>query len=272
MMKGISKSVGITISMICIALAAPVAFGDPSLFYIVEPTDSELINNALFTPFDPDKATGTGNFDPFVRIQGNGIEKGYNTDGAIEFQTKPSKWTHSLEFSEVPLVNVGGTWYREFLLDINQSGGPGRYLSLDQLVISLENAPDLTGYPGTDYLNFGGPVAYSLDGAGADNAIIMNDRLFGPGSGTGDLSVLIPDAQFAPSETNKYVYLYSVFGMQTTVEIDGSPFSAVGNDGFEEWGIRVGQTPPPPIPAPGAIVLGGIGMGLIGWLRRRRTL
>ena len=272
MMNGISKSVGLTISMVCITLMAGVASGAPTvLHYVLEETSSAMVNGALFEPFDPDDPTGTGNFDPFVRIQGNGIEKGYTTDGAVEFQTKSGKWTHSLEFGDVPLVNVDGTWYREFLLDTDQNGGPGRYLSLDELIISLESAPDLTAYPGTAYTNFAGPVAYSLDN-GADNAVIMDARMFGPGSGSGDLSVLIPDTSFDPDSTNKYVYLYSVFGMQTTVEVDGSPVSAVANDGFEEWGIRVGETPPPPIPAPGAVVLGGIGMAVIGWLRRRRTL
>src|SRR5262245_16102337 len=34
------------------------------------------------------QASGTGLFDPFVRLQGSPTEKGYNTDGAVAFNTK----------------------------------------------------------------------------------------------------------------------------------------------------------------------------------------
>jgi hypothetical protein len=189
-----------------------------------------------FERFDPDPATGTGLFKPFVRIQGEGVEKGYNTDGAIEFETKSGLWTHSIKLADI-YVSEGNL---ELLLDINQyQGGEGEFLSLDVMEIYLSAFPNLNSYSSGL-----GTLIYDL----GDNWVKMNNTFFKPGSGTGDVRVLIP--QNPAWDENLYLYLYTEFG-------GNGGFSA--NSGFEEWGTA---------PEPATICL--LGLGALAIFRKHR--
>jgi hypothetical protein len=62
----------------------------------------------------------------------------------------------------------------------------------------------------------------------------------------------------------------------TTIGSD-SLYLFVGEVGINEFVCRAeifncGGTCPPPIPAPGAVFLGTLGAGLVGWLRRRKAM
>ena len=203
---------------------------------------SGTINGARFYQFN-EIPTGTGNIDSFLRIKGFGIQQGYNTDGALEFDTMPGLFTHSIQISDMPIVTIGGTDYREFLLDIDQDGE--RILSLDDIKIYLESAPDINGWPG----NFSAPI-YDLD-TGGDNWIKLDDTL-NAGSGHGDMLALIPDSLFSGPES-QYIYLYSRFG-------ENSP----ADNGFEEWAYGS----PPLIPEPATILL--LGLGGLALLRKAK--
>lgn len=182
------------------------------------------INTALFRQVDA-QPTGTGVISPFVRVQGSGIERGYNTDRRpLEFNENSSgRFTRSLRLDDVPVTLVDGVAYRQFLLDINQNAA-SPLLSLDELKIFLGNRGDLTGYAAGKLAGLN--AVYDMD-AGEDHSVLMNYSL-NHGSGSGDVTVLIPDLLFATNadNPNPYIYLYSAFGG-----------SAAANAGFEEWAV-----------------------------------
>ena len=231
---------GIVLAAGTSADAVVVDLTDPNVFA------TGSINGALFWRFDPNGATGTGLIDSFVRIQGAGIEKGYNTDGPIDpnMDTKTGIFTHSLQLLAVPKVTIAEVEYREFLLDINEvlSGTKG-LISLDVLKIHIESSPNMTGYDSSPS-PFSAPV-YEM---GTGNSVKLDAGL-ATGSGDGDMLAFIPETAFTGMDPNMYLYLYSEFGAGESAD-----------DGFEEW--AVGEDGPI-IPEPTTLSLLVISGGLL---------
>ncbi len=191
---------------------------------LTQPAPLQEVNGAWIKWVDP-QSTGSGVINSFLRVQGSPSERGYNTDGALEFESKPGAFTRSLMLDEVPRVIIDGQSHREFFLDINESKKQ-ELVSLEELEIYLGSTGDLTGYP-----NFGGDAykAFDLDeGVDGDVSLQLSYAL-NSGSGSGDYVFYIPDS--ALTGPNKYVYLYSHFGRADR----GDPYAS--DAGFEEWSV-----------------------------------
>ncbi len=184
-----------------VVLSAGTAWGE--MIDLTAAGSQGNVGGARFYQYDPEGSTGSGRIDSFLRIQGSGsggFESGYNTGGTLEYDTKDAD---VLRLWDIPLVQVDGVSYYEFLLDVNEPGGNKSLISLDELRIHVAALPDL------DDSQLGTPV-FDLD-SGGNRSIILDAGLVGSGSGDGDMLMLIR-SDLMGADTSRYVYLYSGFG------------------------------------------------------------
>ncbi len=185
------------------------------------------INGAMFE-WVSSQSTGTGVITPFLRVQADGTEQGYNTSNpSPPFDDKTGVFTRDITFADLITteVTIGGQNYFKILLDVNQSGsGNATFISLD----SLQFYTSPTGSQNTTTVSSLGTLRYSFS---APDAVWL-DASRNPGSGAGDMFAFIPVSDFAGTALTDFVYLYCHFG-----DTYGS------NDGFEEWSLVVNPIP-----------------------------
>ena len=193
-------------------------------------------------------SSGTGTFDPFLRLQGSPTEKGYNTSGTTEFDTKVGTWTHAIRVSHIPVVDclaptTGKCW--ELFVDINENNSTP-YLSLNKVQVFYTDNANLTGYA---TFSSSPPSGTSLQYSFAGDILIKDVN---QGSGRGDLRYDIPLASggdtisipsgcaYNPNDTtcSTFFLVYSEWGSSASNILSTShDYSTDG--GFEEWQVHI---------------------------------
>jgi len=182
------------------------------------------------------QASGTGLFDPFVRLQGSPTEQGFNTNAPVTFDAKTGTWTHAIKVNAIPIVDCDGSgpgtatcW--ELFNDINESNSTKR-ISLNDVQIWFTNSATTTDGTGTTFTSFASPATLEYHFSGD---ILIND--VNQGSGRGDLRYLVPTAGHT-WDSSTYFVLYSQWGTTTGTAGNYGTGGYSSDGGFEEWKVR----------------------------------
>ena len=167
--------------------------------------------------------------------------------------------TYTITFDEFPLGTVVDTEYAPLGVVFSAATYNLPVISMNGAMVTMpilrpDGGPST--FQGDFYIQFPNPVVDVQFISGYWDTI-----------GTGIIDVYDPYGNLMASLSN------TAMGINTT---DLSALGKIGKIYFNSIGDGAGADLDnlsfSPIPAPGAFVLGGIGVGLIGWLRRRRTL
>jgi hypothetical protein len=213
---------------------------------------SGTLNNALFQSAGTNVTTANQTLTPFLRFNANAATvQGYNSSGRpLRFNEDSSgPFTRNIQLSDLTAVNVNGTSYYEFFLNVNEPGATTQNtVSLDQL--NIYTGP--TGSMTTNALGLLGTRRFQLD-EGANNWVVIRDM--NTAANTVDARILIPTANFAGASQSDFVYLFARMGDFANAQ-----------GGFEEFSIITNGVV---IPLPTTAGLGMLGLAGLA-LRRRR--
>jgi len=226
--------------------------------------ESGVANGAWFYQ-NSSQPTGTGFYDPFLRLQDSPVEEAFNTDyrsngqAPLDAKSDPN-YTHSMTLGSLQVVTKKGINFYAFSLDIDEpNSGAKRYISLDQVKIYLASSPTLADLSTAT-------LKWDMDGAG-DATVYLDGGALSPGNGADDMQMLVPVSFFAGADPNSYVYFYSKLG--ATANMGADNYDA--NASFEEWRALRNQNPPPPtIAEPTTMTLLGVGIASLARARRRK--
>lgn len=212
------------------------------------------VNGAIVTTGVGTSATGTGTFNPMLRVQGNtDVLEGISTDGTLSGDATRT-WTMARPFSDLATVGVSGsaTTYYSFYLDLNEPNSADRYLSIDSFSIYARTGPT-TNPNGSSLTTFLGDattprLVWSLDTLDTDQKTVVQDRALlvneaSSGSGTANLLILIPDSYFTAANASAadFFYVHAKVGAIGLFTVPGSGSYNFNNaGGFEEVGIVAG--------------------------------
>jgi hypothetical protein len=195
--------------------------GEPS--FPIAPGGEGFINGAFITT-DATKG-GTGVLDPFLTVQANGTEQGYNQLNNNFDTKKVGQFTKLIQLQNLVKVTISGIQYYEFNIDVNENNNTPR-VSLDSLDVYTSASPNETSTSVDGSGRFNGSLGTQRYTMGANNVLYDDTN---SGSGVTDIVVFIPVSDFVGALPTDYVYMYQAWGYTTNTLSDQTT-----DGGFEE--------------------------------------